>query len=149
MRIDRDMPDSKLSRSIQVLARSLTRLGRERARALGVTPQQAEALQIIAERHDVSTSSLALELGIDPSTASRNLAGLSRSGFIVRFRGRSDGRHVDIRLTPKGKRKVEAILQDWAQACSIALGRISQGERQRAAQSVDALVNALSTSSTD
>ncbi|MGA2449844.1 MAG: MarR family winged helix-turn-helix transcriptional regulator [Polyangiaceae bacterium] len=137
------MADPKLARSLQALARSLTRLERERARALGITPQQAEALQIIGEHRDVSTSSLALELGIDPSTASRNLAGLARSGYIVRFRGHEDGRHVGIRLTPKGKRKAEAIAVDWLRACSLVLGRLPPEERQRTAQHVDVLVGAL------
>jgi len=75
------MADSKTARTLQVLARGLGRLGRERARAAGdITPQQAEALQLIAERGVLSTSALALLLGIDPSTASRNLAGLERGG---------------------------------------------------------------------
>lgn len=140
------MADSKTARSLQVLARSLTRLERERARTLGVTPQQAEALQIIGDRRDVSTSSLAQELGIDPSTASRNLAGLVRSGYIVRFRGHEDGRQVDIRLTPKGKRKTEAISVDWMHASSSALGRLPLDERQRVAQAINLLVNALGAS---
>ena len=137
------MADSKTARSLQVLARSLTRMERGRARALDVTPQQAEALQIIGERRDVSTSSIAQELGIDPSTASRNLAGLARGGYIIRVRGRGDGRQVEIRLTPKGKRKTEAISIDWLRACSLALGRLPVDERQRLAQYVDVLVHAL------
>jgi DNA-binding MarR family transcriptional regulator len=142
------MADSKTARSLQVLARSLARLERERARVLDVTPQQAEALQIVGERPDVSTSSLAQELGIDPSTASRNLAGLVRSGYLVRLRGREDGRHVDIRLTPKGKRKAEAIAVDWVRACSLPLGRLPLDERQRVAQYIDILVSALGANAT-
>ena len=90
--------DSKTARAFQLVARALGRFGRERARAGDVTPQQAEALQLIVERGSISTSSLALLLGIDPSTASRNLAGLEREGFIVRRRGADDGRQNDVRL---------------------------------------------------
>jgi DNA-binding MarR family transcriptional regulator len=142
------MADPKIAGSLQMLARSLTRLERERARSLGVTPQQAEALQIIGERRDVSTSSIALELGIDPSTASRNLAGLARSGYVVRFRGHDDGRHVGVRLTPKGKRKAEAIALDWQRACSLVLGRMPPDERQRAAHCIDVLVGSLGANAT-
>ena len=91
------MADPKTSRALQLAARSLGRLGREFARAGDVTPQQAETLQLVVERGSLSTSSLATLLGIDPSTASRNLAGLERAGYIVRRRGTDDGRQTDVR----------------------------------------------------
>src|SRR5258708_13304464 len=90
----------RFARAVHVVARALGRLSRERARAGDVTPQQAETLQLIAERGAVSTSSLAMMLGIDPSTASRNLAGLERAGFVSRKKGANDGRQTDVRLTP-------------------------------------------------
>ena len=45
-------PDAKTTRALQGVARSLSRLGREQARAAGadLTPQQAESLQLLAER---------------------------------------------------------------------------------------------------
>ena len=98
----------RFARAVQVFARGLGRIGRERARAGDVTPQQAETLQLIAERGTVSTSSLAQMLGIDPSTASRNLAGLERAGLISRKKGSDDGRQTDVRLTPRGRRTARA-----------------------------------------
>ena len=94
-------PDARTVRAFQGGARSLSRLGRERAREAGadLTPQQAESLQLLAERGVVSTSVLALTLGIDPSTASRNLAGLERRGYIVRRRGAFSGRVPLIHFT--------------------------------------------------
>jgi DNA-binding MarR family transcriptional regulator len=137
------MGDLKIARALQVLARALGRLGRERARAGDVTPQQAEALQLIAERGAMSTSSLALMLGIDPSTASRNLAGLERGGYIVRRRGADDGRQTDVRLTPRGKRIAEAVSLEWTAAYSLLLDRIPRTERQRIAEAIEILARAL------
>jgi DNA-binding MarR family transcriptional regulator len=122
---------------------SARRLGRERARAGDVTPQQAEALQLIAERGAISTSSLALMLGIDPSTASRNLAGLERAGLIVRKRGAEDGRQTDVRLTPRGKRTAEAVTVEWTSAYSTLLDRIPRPERQRVADALETLARVL------
>src|SRR5580698_8397228 len=99
----------RFARAAQIVARGLGRIGRERARAGDVTPQQAETLQLIAERGAVSTSSLALMLGIDPSTASRNLAGLERAGLITRKKGQDDGRQTDVRLTPRGRRAADSV----------------------------------------
>jgi DNA-binding MarR family transcriptional regulator len=137
------MPDTKTARALQVLARALGRLGRERARAGDVTPQQAEALQLIADRGAMSTSTLALMLGIDPSTASRNLAGLERAGFIVRKRGAEDGRQTDVRLTPRGKRTADAVSTEWTLAYTTILDRLPRPERQRIAEALELLARVL------
>ena len=137
------MADLKTTRALLVVARALGRLGRERARAGDVTPQQAEALQLIAERGALSTSSLAIVLGIDPSTASRNLAGLERAGFIVRKKGAEDGRQTDVRLTPRGKRTAEAVTTEWTLAYTSLLDRIPRPERQRVADALEMLARVL------
>jgi len=135
--------DAKTARALQVVARALGRLGRERARAGDVTPQQAEALQLIAERGAMSTSSLAMLLGIDPSTASRNLAGLERGGYIVRRRGADDGRQTDVRLTPRGRRTAEAVTTEWGSAYASLFDRLPRGERQRIADALETLARVL------
>jgi DNA-binding MarR family transcriptional regulator len=142
------MPEGKTIRALQVVARSLGRLGRDRARAAGaaLTPQQAEALQLLAERGVVSTSVLALMLGIDPSTASRNLAGLERRGYIVRRRGAEDGRQTDVRLTSRGKRTADAVCTGWTAAYASLLERLPRAERQRVADALDTLARVLDES---
>jgi DNA-binding MarR family transcriptional regulator len=138
------MADAKTSRALLVLAQGLGRLGRKRARAAGqLTPQQAEALQIIAERGVVATSVLAIRLGIDPSTASRNLAGLERDGLIARRKGTEDGRQNDARLTARGKRIAEAVAAEWSTACATLLERLPRVERQRVVEALDILARVL------
>jgi DNA-binding MarR family transcriptional regulator len=143
------MPDAKTSRALQVLARSLARFGRERARAGDVTPQQAEALQLLSERAAMSTSTLAMVLGIDPSTASRNLAGLERAGYIIRRRGTDDGRQTDVRLTPRGKRTAETVSGEWTSAYATLLERLPRTERQRVAEALEVLARALDGDASD
>jgi DNA-binding MarR family transcriptional regulator len=135
--------DPKAARALRAVARALGRLGRERARSGDVTLQQAEALQVIGERQAMSTSTLATALGIDPSTASRNLAGLERAGYIVRRRGSDDGRQTDARLTAKGKRVADSLSTEWTAACSSLLDRIPRSDRQRVAESLETLARAL------
>ena len=133
----------RFARAVHVVARGLGRIGRERARAGDVTPQQAETLQIIAERGAVSTSSLATILGIDPSTASRNLAGLERAGFITRKKGADDGRQTDVRLTPRGKRIADAVTSEAQQAFASVLERLPRNDRQRITDALEALARIL------
>lgn len=137
------MADANPSRALQVAARALGRLGREFARVGKVTPQQAETLGLLLERGSVSTSSLASLLGIDPSTASRNLAGLERAGFIVRRRVAEDGRQTDVRLTPRGRRVADAVAGQWAAASASLLERASRSERAQIAGALGVLGEAL------
>jgi DNA-binding MarR family transcriptional regulator len=132
-------------RAVHIVARSLGRISRERARTGDVTPQQAETLQLIAERTAVSTSSLAIMLGIDPSTASRNLSGLERSGLITRKKGADDGRQTDVRLTPRGKRTAESVATGASSSFSGILDRVPRGERQRVIDALEVLARALET----
>jgi DNA-binding MarR family transcriptional regulator len=143
------MADSKSARALQVVARALGRFGRERARSSDVTPQQAEALQLIVERRSITTSSLALLLGIDPSTASRNLAGLERGGYIVRRRGADDGRQNDVRLTLRGRRTAEAVSSEWIGASAALLEHLPRGERQRVADALEILARVLDADTPD
>ena len=139
--------DQRFARAVQTVARGVGRISRERARSDDVTPQQAETLQLIADKGAVSTSALAALLGIDPSTASRNLAGLQKAGLVTRKRGTVDGRQTDVRLTPKGKRAAEAANASSAQALSTVLEKITRGERQKVVEALDALAKAIDSSS--
>jgi DNA-binding MarR family transcriptional regulator len=126
------------------VARGLGRLGRERARAAAdITTQQAEALQLIADRGVISTSTLAVWLGIDPSTASRNLAGLEKAGYVSRRRGTVDGRLSDVRLTTRGKRTADTVATGWTTTYALLLGRLSRTDRQRVAEALDLLASLL------
>lgn len=135
--------DQRFARAVQTVARGVGRISRERARAEAVTPQQAETLQLIADHGAVSTSALAALLGIDPSTASRNLAGLQKAGLVTRRKATLDGRQTDVRLTAKGKRAAEAAHASSAQALSGVLEKIHRSERQKVVEALDALAKAI------
>jgi DNA-binding MarR family transcriptional regulator len=133
----------RFAHAAQVVARGLGRISRERARGGDVTPQQAETLQLIAERGAVSTSLLATLLGIDPSTASRNLAGLERAGYITRRKGANDARQTDVRLTPRGKRTADSVASDALAAMGSVLERLPRAERARIVDSLESLARTL------
>ena len=100
-------------------------------------------LQLISEKGAVSTSQLAMVLGIDPSTASRNLAGLEKAGFITRKKGTDDGRQTDIRLTPRGKRVADGANTSAAQAFANLLEKLPRTERQKITDALELVAKAL------
>lgn len=133
----------RFARALLAVARGLGRIARERARAGDVTPQQAETLQLIAERGALSTSTLASLLGIDPSTASRNLTGLEKAGLIARQKGSDDGRQTDVRLTPRGRRAAQTVGTGASSAFASLLDRVPRGERARVVDALEVLVKVI------
>jgi DNA-binding MarR family transcriptional regulator len=133
----------RFARALLAVARGLGRIARERARSGDVTPQQAETLQLIAERGALSTSTLATMLGIDPSTASRNLSGLERAGLITRQKGSDDGRQTDVRLTPRGRRAAQTVGSGASSAFGSLLDRVPRSDRARIIDALEALAKAI------
>ena len=133
----------RFARALLAVARGLGRIARERARSGDVTPQQAETLQLIAERGALSTSTLATMLGIDPSTASRNLSGLERAGLITRQKGSDDGRQTDVRLTPRGRRAAQTVGTGASSALGSLLDRVPRGDRARIIDALEVLAKAI------
>lgn len=133
----------RFARALLAVARGLGRIARERARTGDVTPQQAETLQLIAERGALSTSTLATMLGIDPSTASRNLSGLERAGLITRQKGSDDGRQTDVRLTPRGRRAAQTVGTGASSAFGSLLDRVPRGDRARIIDALEVLAKAI------
>jgi len=65
---------------------------------------------VLVESHGVlSVNAVAEHLGVDQSNASRHCSRLARLGLVTRTRARHDGRAVDVRLTPAGRRQVRAV----------------------------------------
>jgi DNA-binding MarR family transcriptional regulator len=133
-----------LARVVQVCSRGFGRVGRVRAEASQITPQQADALELMDARGVVSTGTLAQLLGIDASTASRNLAGLERAGLITRKDNPGDGRQTDIRLTPKGKRVAEKLSDDMVRTFNAMLEKVPRAERQRVVDALGVLATVVS-----
>ncbi len=138
----------RLARALQVVARGLGKVGRERAHTCGVTPQQADALELLDAPNTVSTSSFAHLLGIDPSTASRNLASLQRAGLIARKRDGDDGRQTEVRLTPKGRRVAENLAAETLRVFGVLLDRVPGSERARVTDGLELLALAVMSTET-
>lgn len=139
----------RFARALLALARGLGRVARERARESDVTPQQAETLQLIAERGSLSTSTLATLLGIDPSTASRNLSGLERTGLIARQKGSDDGRQTDVRLTPRGRRAAVSVGTGANSAFGSLLEKVPRAERARVIDALETMTKVVESGDSD
>ncbi|APS00083.1 hypothetical protein BCY86_04860 [Pajaroellobacter abortibovis] len=108
-----------------------------------VTPQQVEALQAISAYRALSTSMLAMYIGIDPSTASRNLAGLERAGYVMRKKAKNDARQTEVYLTPRGTRIILRFEEGFSKKLHMVFAQFSGEEQQQILQSLEHLVEIL------
>jgi len=89
------------------------RLGREEARALGLSLPQAILLRSLRETGPTPVTHWVGVAGVSPSTATSLLDGLEAEGYIVRTHDRSDRRQVLISLTNAGRRVSERLMEEF------------------------------------
>src|SRR6202142_3745492 len=86
------------------VGRALEHMQRDQVCCGDLTLQQFDTLKRISTVERTTLGSIAADLGIDLSTASRNLTRLDKQGYVSKARDESDARTVLLRLTTKGKR---------------------------------------------
>ncbi len=127
--------------------RVLRRLGaieREQICCADITLQQFHTLRALREG-GLATGPLAERLGIDLSTASRNLAVLEKNGYLSRVRAEEDSRQVENRLTPMGKSCIETLCCDEQAVFAAVLERVPAEGRKALLESLQVLVAVLET----
>ena len=113
---------------LRKLSRRLTRIYDAHLHPQGIKVTQYSLLANAA-RGERTVSEFAVELEMDRSTLSRNLAPLAASGWVSIGVG-ADPRSRSIRVTAAGRRKLKAALPLWRKAqCEVetVLGTTSLG----------------------
>jgi len=125
------------------VSRALLRLEREQICCGEVTRQQFDTLRAIDEAGGLTTSAVARRLGIDLSTASRNLAVLERTGCVRRRDGAEDARHTLNLVTAKGRACIESLCCDESSAVDAVLARLPRAEQAAVMRALGLLAGAL------
>ena len=81
--------------------------------AAGLTVTQYAVLVNVARAREISRTALAARLGMDRTTLTRNLIPLEKTQLVVAADG-ADKRERLIRLSPKGRRKLQQSYSLWA-----------------------------------
>lgn len=125
------------------VARGLSRLERDRICCGDITLQQYDTLRALHERAALPTSDVATTLGIDLSTASRNLAVLEKNGYLTRARGEGDARQIVNKLTRKGSRCISSLCCDERTVFDAVYEKIPASKRAAVLSALEALSRAL------
>lgn len=127
------------------VARGLARLERDDVCCGDLTLQQFETLRAIETAGSVTVGAAAEALGIDVSTASRNLGLLVKRRYLLRRRGRDDARFVAFALSKKGAACLASLCCDQRLVYAGLLARIPADRHAAVSEALGLLAAALDT----
>lgn len=104
---------------------------------------QIDTLDLLVQRPAWRMSELADALRVDPSTATRAVQRLERSGFAERVNDPIDARVVNVSATDAGRRRHESFAAARLQLLTTMLGAFDSEERDTLATLLERFVVAL------
>jgi len=139
----REQRVAELGVAFRRVFRTLNRL-RGRDTHLAGTELSHAQFQLLIELHDrgeLPTGELATAADLAPGTVTQMLDALEQSGFVERTRSATDRRVVVTRLTPLGRRAIEAKRQAWQARWDAALEGVSERDLRAAARVLELLAS--------
>jgi DNA-binding MarR family transcriptional regulator len=122
----------------RMLSRVVTQIYEEALRPLGLKPSQHSILAALAMMDDPRPSDLAAALRLEPSTVSRNLAVMVRSGWVEE-RPAEDERTRRVGLSHAGADLLREALPHWRKAQRKAHALLSDEGRDALVGIIDRL----------
>ncbi len=132
---------TELGLAFRQVFRSLSRL-RGRDTHLGgseLSYAQFELLIELDERGELSAGELAAAARLSPATVTQMLDHLAHGGQVERVRSETDRRVVVSRLTPQGRRKIEAKRAVWRRRWEEALEGVEERDLRAATRVLERL----------
>jgi DNA-binding MarR family transcriptional regulator len=120
---------AEFSKVLLSVSRAVDRVQRDDVCCGDLTLQQFDTLKRIPTTEKKTLGSIAADLGIDLSTASRNLTRLEKQGYVSKVRDESDARTVILRLTKKGARALSTLSCDERDTFGAVFDRIPAAKR--------------------
>jgi len=105
----------------------------------GVTVTQCYTLDMIFNHAQMTMQSLSDELGLAISTLTRVVDILVRDGFIHRYQGEQDRRHVYVQLTEKGKELAVKLKARSEQIWQAVFDKIPKPKRSEIITNIELL----------
>ena len=135
--------EARFGELLAQVAREITRRRGAEVCCGDLTLEQFQTLQAVSAADQPSIGALSASLRVELSTMSRNVALLQRNGHLLRARSADDGRVVQVKLTPKGKRALETLRCDERDVFKDAYRRLPAAERTKVVRALETLSRCL------
>jgi DNA-binding MarR family transcriptional regulator len=129
--------------AIRVLEREITGQLRTETGCCGVSLAQCHTLLELHSAEPISLTVLANRFALDPSTLSRTVEGMVRSGLLVRIADPDDRRAIRIGLTPNGRKAADEIHRRCDEFYASLLGDLSPAKQVVVLEGVIALAEGI------
>jgi len=104
---------------------------------------QADTLEVLSQRESWRMSELAEALRVEPSTVTRAVQRLERTGLAVRRSSKADGRVVEVMLTPKGREQFDQLSRRRAELFTHILRAYTPDELPQFADLLERFVHSV------
>lgn len=114
--------------NLQKIFRSLN-IGRSfQGKRLPITIMQMRALSLFNERETVTITDISKSLGMSLQSATNLVCRLEQLGYLERSKNEKDKRVSDVRLTAKGKKRLNAFRSNEVENVKLLLERLNPVE---------------------
>lgn len=107
-----------------------------------VSMPQLRVLLLASREEPLNLGTVARDLGVHPSNATRTCDRLVKAGLLDRRTSRVDRRHLDLSLTAAGRRLVDAVIDHRRSRIEALLRRLPRRDREALGASLAALATA-------
>lgn len=133
----------RILNSIRQLVRALRLFDRETQSKYGISAAQMFVLHTIEQHEGLSLNALAEHTATDQSSASVVVQRLVDGGYATRTPRKEDRRHLELRLTPKGRSVIRKSPPPAQQKMLAAIEAMSARERKQFAALLEGFVDAF------
>ena len=127
-REDEDNLSFRVYLNLQKIFRSLN-IGRSfQGKRLPITIMQMRALSLFNERETVTITDISRSLGMSLQSATNLVCRLEQLGYLERSKNEKDKRVSDVRLTAKGKKRLNAFRDGEVDNVKLLLERLNPVE---------------------
>ena len=138
----------RFSELLSEIARDVTRRQTSEVCCGDLSLEQFQTLRRIDGSDRATIGSLAQDSSVDLSTMSRNVSVLERNGYLLRSRSEEDGRIVQVKLTPKGRRALESLQCGERDILKDVYERLPVTEQPKVVRALELLKDCLVTTGT-
>ncbi|MFA6044817.1 MAG: MarR family winged helix-turn-helix transcriptional regulator [Phycisphaerales bacterium] len=114
-----EIADGCIAFRVRILGRAVSAIYDQTMAHAGMTISQVNIMVFVGKLGEVTPALIGEKMAMEKSTVSRNLKGLIAEGLLSAETTENE-RIRSVTLTPKGRRRVEAVLPDWREAQELA-----------------------------
>ena len=138
-----DADGKRILNSIRQLVRALRLYDREAQTKHGISAAQTFVLHVLSEQEGLSLNEVAERTATDQSSASVVVQRLVDAGLVSRTAREDDRRHVELKLTARGRKVVLKAPPPAQQRILEAVSAMSARERKAFAESFETFVDSM------